>query len=144
MNNLLRLNETQQKFIPKFEIYTILNCIIFSRHYTYDDAFNPYMHVFVHHVPFFIKKYGSLNAFEMQEIEHLNYVNKLVYFKSTNRGKGSHQITDQVEMSKSHHSPHSIFKISKLFCYSGLLVPCTYAMFNPCAELFRKLIFLKM
>ena len=54
------------------------------------------MHVFVHHVPFFIKKYGSLDAFQMEEVEHLNYVNKLVYFKSTNRGKATHRIMDQV------------------------------------------------
>ena len=54
------------------------------------------MHVFVHHVPFFIKKYGSLQPFQIDEVEHLNYINKLVFHHASNHGKGKHRITEQV------------------------------------------------
>ena len=68
----------------------------YFRRCTYEDAFTPYMHVFVHHVPFFIKKYGSLFPFQMDEVEHLNYINKLVFHHSSDHGKGKHRITEQV------------------------------------------------
>ena len=57
------------------------------------------MHVFIHHVPFFMKKYGSLRPFEMEEVERLNYVNKLVFYHGSNHGKGTYRLTTQVSLS---------------------------------------------
>ena len=68
----------------------------YCRRCTYEDSFTPYTHVFVHHVPFFMKKYGYLYPFQMEEVEHLNYVNKLVFHHSSDHGKGKHRITEQV------------------------------------------------
>ena len=47
----------------------------------------------------FIRKYGCLGPFEMEAVEQLNYVNKLVFFKASNHGKGNspHTITEQVQ-----------------------------------------------
>ena len=58
----------------------------------------PYIHVFVNHVKYFIEKYGCLGPFEMEAVEQLNYVNKLVFFKASNHGKGNcaFTITEQV------------------------------------------------
>ena len=32
----------------------------------------------------------------MEDVEHLNYVNKLVFHHSSDHGKGKHRITEQV------------------------------------------------
>ena len=58
----------------------------------------PYIHVFVNHTGHFLRKYGSLGPFEMEAVEQLNYVNKLVFFKASNHGKRNspYTITEQV------------------------------------------------
>ena len=41
-------------------------------------------------------KYGALGPFEMEAVEQLNHVNKLVFFKASNHGKKDVYITEQV------------------------------------------------
>ena len=57
------------------------------------------MHVFVHHVPFFMSKYGSLYPFQMEEVEKLNHINKVVFYGASNHGKGLYYVTEQVSLS---------------------------------------------
>ena len=45
---------------------------------------------------FFIDKYGSLGPFEMEAVEQLNHINKLVFFGASNKGKANYLITEQV------------------------------------------------
>ena len=69
---------------------------------TYDKAITPYIHVFIYHWAAFAKKYRPLKVFEMEAVEQLNYVNKLVFFGASNHGKENFSVTEQV----------------KFFCYS--------------------------
>ena len=52
--------------------------------------------MFVYHSAFFAKKYGPLKVFEMEAVEQLNYVNKLVFFGASNHGKENFTIIEQV------------------------------------------------
>ena len=72
------------------------------RQLTFDDDVTPYIHVFVNHVADFIDKYGCLGPFEMEAVEQLNYVNKLVFFKVSNHGRGKcdFTITEQVLLAR--------------------------------------------
>ena len=47
---------------------------------TFDTDITPYIHVFVYHTHFFLERYGSLKAFEMEAVEQLNYVHKLAFW----------------------------------------------------------------
>ena len=69
---------------------SILNC----RFYTLDEEITPYIHVFIYHTQFFMDKYGTLGPFEMEAVEQLNHVNKLVFFKASNHGKKDYLITE--------------------------------------------------
>ena len=71
---------------------------ISSRDVTFDKDITPYIHVFVYHCAYFAKKYGPLKAFEMEQVEQLNYVNKLVFFGSSNKGKETCTVTEQVRI----------------------------------------------
>ena len=66
------------------------------RQVTYDKDITPYIHVFVYHCPFFIEKYGCLKPFETEALEQLNYINKLVFFGASNKGKENYTVTEQV------------------------------------------------
>ena len=66
------------------------------REFTYDNEVSPYIHVFVFHCGEFIKKYSSLQPFQMENIERLNYVNKLIFFRASNKGNRKNSIADQV------------------------------------------------
>ena len=68
----------------------------FSRDVTFDKDITPYIHVFVYHCAFFAMRYGPLKAFEMEQVEQLNYIKKLVFFGSSNHGKESCTVTEQV------------------------------------------------
>ena len=57
----------------------------------------PYLHVFVNHVPYFMRKYGSLYPFQMEEVEQLNYIHKLVFYRSSNHGRDDFSVTQQVK-----------------------------------------------
>ena len=57
----------------------MVKCYI-SRNVTFDKDFTPYIHVLVYHASQFHSKFGSLRSFEMEEVEHLNYTNKLVFY----------------------------------------------------------------
>ena len=63
---------------------------------TFDKDITPYIHVFIYHVSDFAMTYGPLKAFEMEAVEQLNYVNKLVFFHCSNHGKEKGSITDQI------------------------------------------------
>ena len=52
--------------------------------------------MFVNHVPYFMEKYGSLYPFQMEEVEQLNYVNKLVFYGASNHGNETYSVTEQV------------------------------------------------
>ena len=65
---------------------------------TFDRDITPYIHTFVYHVQFFAQKYGNLKVFETEGLEHLNLINKLVFFGATNHGKENFTITEQVEI----------------------------------------------
>ena len=54
--------------------------------------------MFIYHVHYFTEKYASLKAFEMEAVEQLNYVNKLVFFGSSNHGKDKNTVTEQVTL----------------------------------------------
>ena len=69
-----------------------MNC----RDVTFDKDITPYIHVFIYHVGFFALKYGALKAFEMESVEQLNYVNKLVFFRCSNHGKENFTVTEQI------------------------------------------------
>ena len=43
-------------------------------------------------------KYGAVGPFEMEAVEQLNYVNKLVFFKASNHGKKDYYITEQLKI----------------------------------------------
>ena len=70
--------------------------ILFYRAVTFDKDITPYIHVFIYHAQYFAEKYGSLKAFEMEAVEQLNYVNKLVFFGASNHGKEHFSVTEQV------------------------------------------------
>ena len=72
--------------------------IMFScfRATTFDKDITPYIHTFVYHAHFFVEKFGELKVFETEGLEHLNLINKLVYFGATNHGKENFTITEQV------------------------------------------------
>ena len=63
---------------------------------TFDKDITPYIHVFVYHTAHFALKYGGLKAFEMEAVEPLNYVNKLVFFRCSNHGNEHGTITEQI------------------------------------------------
>ena len=69
----------------------------FRRATTFDRDITPYIHTFVYHAHFFANKYGELKAFETEALEHLNLINKLVFFGATNHGKEHYSITEQVQ-----------------------------------------------
>ena len=62
----------------------------------FDDQLTPYMHVLINHVPEFGEKYGSLSAFEMEDIEYLNYENKLIFFGASNKLSRNTYTSEQV------------------------------------------------
>ena len=63
---------------------------------TFDTDITPYIHVFIYHCHFFNEKFGVLKPFEMEAVEQLNYVNKLVFYGGSNKGKEHYTITEQV------------------------------------------------
>ena len=63
---------------------------------TYDKDITPYIHVLIYHTAAFAEKYGPLKVFEMEAVEQLNYVNKLVFFGASNHGKEHFTLTEQV------------------------------------------------
>ena len=67
---------------------------------TYDKDITPYIHVFIYHAPYFAHKYGGLKSFETEALEQLNYVNKLVFFGASNKGKENYSVTEQVWLSQ--------------------------------------------
>ena len=81
-------------FRKSAQIYISSFCI--CRDVTFDKDITPYIHVFIYHSHFFAKKYGSLKVFEMEAVEQLNYVNKLVFFGASNHGKDDYTVTEQV------------------------------------------------
>ena len=70
--------------------------MLYCRSTTFDKDITPYIHVFVYHAHYFVEWYGSLKPFEMEAVEQLNYVNKLVFFGASNKGKENYTITEQV------------------------------------------------
>ena len=70
--------------------------ISFKREFTFDNEVSPYIHVFVFHCAKFIEKYSSLEAFQMENIERLNYVNKIIFFRASNKRNKKNSIADQV------------------------------------------------
>ena len=73
-----------------------LSCFTCSRSRTFDKDITPYIHVFVYHAYYFAQKFGCLKEFEMEAVEQLNYVNKLVFFGCSNHGKENFNVTEQV------------------------------------------------
>ena len=49
------------------------------------NKFTPYIHIFVHHIPEFIKLHGCINLFNCQGLEKLNHIIKLAYFSNSNK-----------------------------------------------------------
>ena len=43
-----------------------------------------------------MEKYGALGPFEMEAVEQLNHVNKLVFFGASHHGRSDFSITEQV------------------------------------------------
>ena len=80
-------------FLTKLQNYIVLTC---CRATTFDRDITPYIHTFVYHAFFFVKKYGQLKVFETEALEHLNLTNKLVFFGATNHAKDKFSITEQV------------------------------------------------
>ena len=68
----------------------------FFRATTFDKDITPYIHVFVYHAHYFVEHYSTLKSFEMEAVEQLNYVNKLVFFGASNKGKENYTVTEQV------------------------------------------------
>ena len=69
---------------------------LYCRSITFDNSVTPYIHVFIFHTCQFLRMYGSLQVFDMENVEYLNYHNKLVFFGASNKGKEQTQVTDQV------------------------------------------------
>ena len=59
--------------------------LLYCRKYLFDDSLTPYMHVLIHHAAEFAENYGSLTPFEMEDIEYLNYENKLLFFGASTK-----------------------------------------------------------
>ena len=70
--------------------------ICLCRNTTFDKDVTPYIHVFIYHVHYFVQRFGSLKPFEMEAVEQLNYVNKLVFYGASNHGKENFTVTEQV------------------------------------------------
>ena len=70
----------------------------FSSNTTFDKDITPYIHVFIYHCHYFEEKYGCLKAFEMEAVEQLNYVNKLVFYGASNKGKDHYSVTEQASI----------------------------------------------
>ena len=84
------------KMIDGSNAWNMLTVQFFFRDVTFDKDITPYIHIFIYHAAFFAQKYGPLKAFEMEAVEQLNYVNKLVFFGCSNHGKENGTITEQV------------------------------------------------
>ena len=101
-------------------MFNIINIIvshaicICNRKLTYDDDVTPYIHVFINHVGHFLRKYGSLGPFEMEAVEQLNYVNKLVFFRASNHGKRNSPYTITEQVSLGCHSSSQYLRFSLL------------------------------
>ena len=54
---------------------------------TYENDITPYIHVFIFHTTFFLKKYGSLEPFSMDAVELMNRKHKLLFFSGTDHGR---------------------------------------------------------
>ena len=80
----------------KLKIQNYISLFLSCREVTYDKDITPYIHVFVYHCHFFTEKYGPLKPFETEALEQLNYVNKLVFFGASNKGKENYTVTEQV------------------------------------------------
>ena len=63
---------------------------------TFDKDITPYIHVLIYQSGYFALKYGPLKAFEMEAVEQLNYVHKLVFFGCSNHGKEQGTVTEQI------------------------------------------------
>ena len=80
-------------------LYNISLIILFFCHYRrylFADQLTPYMHVFIHHAAEFAEKYGNLTAFEMEDIEYLNYEHKLLFFSASTKFSRKFQTSEQV------------------------------------------------
>ena len=50
----------------------------------------------MNHAPEFAEMYGCLTAFEMEDIEYLNYENKLLFFGASNKSSRREFTSEQV------------------------------------------------
>ena len=69
---------------------------IVCRTYLFEDQLTPYMHVLINHSAEIAQHYGNLTAFEMEEIEYMNYENKLIFFGASNKLSNNTYTSEQV------------------------------------------------
>ena len=84
-----------------------LTMFSYFRQVLFDDQMTPYMHVLINHASEFGEKYGSLTGFEMEDIEYLNYENKLIFFGASNKLSGNTYTSEQV---------HDTYNVSNFLC----------------------------
>ena len=89
------LSQTFSDILDQGYIESSIHILHSIREYTYETDFTPYMHVFIFHSGFFLRKYGSLLPFTMESVELMNRKNKLVFFSATDHGRED-GISDQV------------------------------------------------
>ena len=53
-------------------------------------------YMFVFHCAEYLKRYGSLQPFQMENIERLNYRNKMRCYRVSNKGNKKNSIVDPV------------------------------------------------
>ena len=53
------------------------------------NSITPYMHIFVYHLPEYLKLYKNINLFNLQGLERLNQVTIKYYHRSTNKHKNN-------------------------------------------------------
>ena len=49
------------------------------------NKFTPYIHIFLHHIPQFLRLYGEINSYNCQGLEKLNHLIKCYYFSNSNK-----------------------------------------------------------
>ena len=95
-NQLFHCGKVEIYDTDRFIIFITCHTLYYFSDVTFDKDITPYIHVFIYHSFYFAQKYGPLKAFEMEAVEQLNYVNKMVFFGCSNHGKDNATITEQV------------------------------------------------
>lgn len=87
-NEILKIIKNDLKHFDEESLRTKLKKWL-KDYLSIEKTITPYIHIFCHHVPDFIEKYGNLNLFSMQGLEKKNHFVEINYFWQTNHHKNT-------------------------------------------------------